>query len=92
MLPPEQHISLKIGIHTLSMKIPREQEPLYRKAAITLNERYKFYQTRMKTASAEQLWLYVALEMAVNMQTKNQKSIDENIQLLNRMIEETLNI
>lgn len=74
------------------MRIPREQEPLYRNAAAVLNDRYKFYQKHMPKASAEQLWLYVALEMAVNMQTKNQNSIDENIQLLNRMIEETLNI
>ena len=91
MLPPEQHITLKIGVHTLSMSIPREQEPFYRKAAVVLNERYGFYLRRMHKASAEQLWLYVALEMAVNMQTQNHDLIEENIQILNRMIEEVLN-
>ena len=78
----------------MSLDIPRETEPLYRQAAVTLNERYRYYQRRIATASAEQLWLYVALELAVNLHSdareKNLKPIFEKLEVLNQLIESCL--
>lgn len=78
----------------MSLDIPREAEPLYRNAAVTLNERYQYYQRRMLKASAEQLWLYVALELAVNLHAdareKSLKPIHEKLELLNQLIENCL--
>lgn len=94
MLPPKQHINLQIAAHNVSLDIPRETEPLYRRAAVTLNERYQYYQRRIVTASAEQLWLYVALELAVNLHSdareKNLKPILEKLDVLNQLIESCL--
>ena len=92
MLPPKQHINLQIAAHNVSLDIPRETEPLYRRAAVTLNERYQYYQRRIVTASAEQLWLYVALELAVNLHSreKNLKPILEKLEVLNQLIESCL--
>ncbi|MGM9811042.1 MAG: cell division protein ZapA [Paludibacteraceae bacterium] len=94
MLPAKQHINLQIGAHNVSLDIPREAEPLYRNAAVTLNERYQYYQRRMLKASAEQLWLYVALELAVNLHAdareKSLKPIHEKLEVLNQLIENCL--
>ena len=94
MLPAKQHINLQIGAHNVSLDVPREAEPLYRKAAVTLNERFQYYQRRMLKASAEQLWLYVALELAVNLHAdareKSLKPIQEKIEVLNQLIENCL--
>ena len=94
LLPAKQHINLQIGAHNVSLDIPREAEPLYRNAAVTLNERYQYYQRRMLKASAEQLWLYVALELAVNLHAdareKSLKPIHEKLEVLNQLIESCL--
>ena len=94
MLPAKQHINLQIGAHNVSLDVPREAEPLYRKAAVTLNERYQYYQRRMLKASAEQLWLYVALELAVNLHAdpteKSVKAIHAKLEVLNQLIENCL--
>lgn len=78
----------------MSLDVPREAEPLYRNAAVTLNERFRYYQQRMLKASAEQLWLYVALELAVNLHAdareKSLKPIHEKIEVLNQLIESCL--
>ena len=94
MLPPKQHINLQIAAHNVSLDILREAEPLYREAAVTLNERYKYYQRHLLKASAEQLWLYVALELAVNLHAdargKSLKPIHEKMKVLNQLIENAL--
>ncbi|MGM9824973.1 MAG: cell division protein ZapA [Paludibacteraceae bacterium] len=94
MLPAKQHINLQIGAHNVSLDVLREAEPLYRNAAVTLNERYQYYQRRMLKASAEQLWLYVALELAVNLHAdareKSLKPIQEKLDVLNQLIENCL--
>ena len=49
----------------MGLDVPREQEPNYRKAAELLNKRYQYYLKLRPNASAEQLWMYTALEVAV---------------------------
>ncbi len=47
------------------------EEKYYRDAAAHLNQRFQYYSSGMKTKSAEQIWVYVALEAAVNLQREN---------------------
>ena len=86
----KQHITLQLASHHISINVPAHQEHLYRDAAKILNEKYRHYQKKMQTSSAEQLWVYVALDMAVNLcaETHAQRlqPIDEKVQELNKII------
>jgi hypothetical protein len=53
----------------VGLDVPREQEPNYRKAAELLNRRYQYYLKLRPNASAEQLWMYTALEVGVALQS-----------------------
>jgi len=69
MLSDRQHINLHLDAHTVGLDVVREQEPNYRKAAELLNRRYQYYLKLRPNASAEQLWMYTALEVAVALQS-----------------------
>lgn len=62
----KQHITLQLDAHRVAMDIPSEQEEIYRSAASYVNERYRRYLKKMPSLSAEELWVYVALDAAVN--------------------------
>ena len=86
----KQHITLQLDSHHISINVLAHQEHLYRDAAKILNEKYRHYQKKMQTSSAEQLWVYVALDMAVNLcaETHAQRlqPVDEKLQELNKII------
>ena len=86
----KQHITLQLDAHHISINVLAHQEHLYRDAAKILNEKYRHYQKKMQTSSAEQLWVYVALDMAVNLcaETHAQRlqPVDEKLQELNKII------
>ena len=86
----KQHITLQLDSHHISINVLAHQEHLYRDAAKILNEKYRHYQRKMQTSSAEQLWVYVALEMAVNLCAESHaqrlQPIDEKVQELNKII------
>ena len=67
-----------------------EREP----KAVSEHERYRRYSQKLPTSSAEQVWVYVALDMAVNLQADAHahrlQPIDEKIQELNQLIINTL--
>ena len=88
--PRKQHITLQLDAHHISINVLAHQEHLYRDAAKILNEKYRHYQKKMQTSSVEQLWVYVALDMAVNLcaETHAQRlqPIDEKVQELNQII------
>lgn len=88
------HITLTLDAHRVPLDIEPERESIYREAGAMLNHRYQFYQRRMPQASAEQLWVYVALESAVNLQSdarqKNLEPILKKMEDLNLEIEEKL--
>ncbi len=69
MAEDKQHISLQLAANPVSLSIPRDKEPFYREAAALLNRRYAVYQRSMPQASAEHIWMYLALEVAVNLQS-----------------------
>ena len=86
----KQHITLQLDSHHISINVLAHQEHLYRDAAKILNEKYRHYQKKMQTSSAEQLWVYVALDMAVNLCAESHaqrlQPVDEKLQELNKII------
>lgn len=95
MTPEKQHINLRLDAHHVGLDVPREAEPNYRAAAELLNKRYQYYLRLLPKASAEQLWMYTALEVAVALQSdvreKSLEPIEAEIQQLNKQILDTLN-
>lgn len=75
-----QRITLQLGAHTITLQVPRTQEADYRTAAAQLNRRYQFYASRVHSASAELLWVYVALEAATNLQNDTRKKSLEPVE------------
>ena len=90
----KQHINLHLDAHTVGLDVEREQEPIYRKAAQLLNQRYQYYLKLRPNASAEQLWMYTALEVAVSLQSdareKSLVPVEKEIKELNKLILEKL--
>lgn len=95
MTSEKQHINLRLDAHHVGLDVPREAEPNYRAAAELLNKRYQYYLRLLPKASAEQLWMYTALEVAVALQSdvreKSLEPIEAEIQQLNKQILDTLN-
>ena len=95
MTTDKQHINLRLDAHHVGLDVPREAEPNYRAAAELLNKRHQYYLRLLPKASAEQLWMYTALEVAVALQSdvreKSLEPIEAEIQQLNKQILDTLN-
>lgn len=95
MLNDKQHINLHLDAHTVGLDVPREQEPDYRKAAELLNRRFQYYLKLRPNASAEQLWMYTALEVAVALHSdareKSLVPVEKELNKLNTLIIEKLN-
>ena len=90
----KQHINLRIGAHTVSLNISAEDEPLYRNAAAKVVETYDKYEKHFPKASVELLWVYVAIELAVNLQSdmrdKQLTPLMDVVRQLNKQIEQTI--
>ena len=95
MVNDKQHINLHLDAHTVGLDVPRAQEPNFRKAAELLNRRYQYYLKLRPNASAEQLWMYTALEVAVALQSdareKSLEPVEKALKELNTLITEKLN-
>lgn len=94
MAADKQHINLHLDAHSVGLDVPREQEPNYRKAAELLNRRFQYYLKLLPNASAEQLWMYTALEVAVALQSdareKSLVPIEKELKELNDLIKNKL--
>ena len=90
----KQHINLRLDAHSVGLDVPRDQEPNYRAAAELLNKRYQYYLKLRPNASAEQLWMYTALEVAVALQSdareKSLVPVEKELKELNELIKEKL--
>lgn len=90
----KQHITLQLDAHHISLNIVPDKESLYRNAGEMINKRYRHYHQLFPNQSAEQVWVYVALDMAVNLQADAHahrlQPIDEKIQELNKLILNTI--
>ena len=95
MISDKQHINLHLDAHTVGLDVPRDQEPNYRYAADLLNKRYQYYLKLRPNSSAEQLWMYTALEMAVSLQSdareKSLEPIEMELKKLNELVVSSLN-
>lgn len=91
----KQHIVLTLGPHRIPLNIDADKEPVYRKAAAHMNEKYNQYAKAYPNLSVEQVWVYVALSMAVNLQSDaRDKSLEpfvDKIHELNELIQQSLN-
>ena len=94
MISDKQHINLHLDAHTVGLDVMRDQEPNYRKAAELLNRRYQYYLKLRPNASAEQLWMYTALEVAVALQSdareKSLVPVEAALKELNKQILTTI--
>ena len=94
MSTDKQHINLHLDAHTVGLDVPRDQEPNYRKAAELLNKRYQYYLKLRPNASAEQLWMYTALEVAVALESdareKSLVPVEKELKQLNELIKNEL--
>ena len=93
MATNKQHINLHLDAHTVGLDVPLDQEPNYRRAAALLNKRYRYYLKLRPNASAEQLWMYTALEVAVALQSDvREKSLEPVEKEMKELNEEILRI
>jgi Cell division protein ZapA. len=94
MSSDKQHINLHLDAHSVGLDVPREQEANFRKAAELLNQRYRYYLKIRPNASAEQLWMYTALEVAVALQSdvreKSLEPIEKELKAMNELLKEVL--
>lgn len=90
MATNKQHINLHLDAHMVGLDVPLDQEPNYRRAAELLNKRYQYYLKLRPNASAEQLWMYTALEVAVALQSdvreKSLEPVEKEVKELNEEI------
>jgi len=95
MSSEKQHINLHLDAHTVGLDVPRDQEPNYRKAAELLNRRYQYYLKLRPNSSAEQLWMYTALEVAVALESdareKSLVPVEKELKELNQLIKNKIN-
>lgn len=90
----KQNIRLQLDTHSVSLAIDRELEPFYREGAKLLNQRYQYYRKVMPQATTEQLWMYVALQLAVNWRSdaheKDLRPVEEQLAALNEEVKQRL--
>ena len=90
----KQHITLLLDEQRVALNVRREKEPVYRDAAAMLNRLFRKFMKMDPAASVEKLWMYVALEVAVNLhddaREKNLQPVNSKLEEMNRLIEEAL--
>ena len=90
LTPSTLNITLQVGDHTLRFPVAWNEEKYYRDAVAHLNQRFQYYSSGMKNKSAEQIWVYVALEAAVNLQRENARYDIEPVMQRIKTINQTI--
>lgn len=89
----KQNITLRLDAHEVRLQVDRDKEEIYRKAAVTLNETYHRYAAAYPQLSIEKLWVYTALEVAVNLHSdireKDLAPLMKKIEELNNKIQKS---
>ena len=92
--PETINIKLQLGDHPMRFVVPWNEEVYYRNAADFLNKRFQNYSNKNKGKSAEQIWVYVALEAAMNLKRQEARydlePVVERMAKLNQSIIEAL--
>ena len=93
-MPDKQNIRLQLDTHNVSLTIDRDQEQFYREGAKLLNQRYQYFRQVMPQATTEQLWMYVALQLAVNWRSdaheKDLRPVEQELAALNELVKQRL--
>lgn len=93
--PSTINVTLQLGDHTMRFPVAWNEEKYYREAVAHLNQRFQYYSSHMKNKSAEQIWVYVALEAAVHLHRENAKydlePVMDRIHSINQTILDVLN-
>ena len=93
--PETINIKLQLGDHPMRFVVPWNEEVYYRNAAEFLNKRFQNYSNKNRGKSAEQIWVYVALEAAMNLERQaaryDMEPVMERINNMNKSIIEALN-
>ncbi|MBR6017256.1 MAG: cell division protein ZapA [Paludibacteraceae bacterium] len=93
-MPDKLNIHLQLDTHSVSLSIDREQEQFYREGAKLLNQRYQYFRKVMPQATTEQLWMYVALQLAVNWRSdaheKDLRPVEQELAALNQLVMQRL--
>lgn len=86
----KQTIFLQLDCNRIRLIVNRDEEHFYREAAILLNNKFKFYRDAFKNISVTEIWVYAALDVAVNLQqikeNTNLKPIAEKIAEINKLM------
>lgn len=95
MEPDRLNITLKLDVYTVPLRIDPSKEPIYRQAGKRVQEKFEQYKRAYPEWTAEQIWVYVALAMALNFESdvrdKNIQPILDRVRELNTLIDNELN-
>lgn len=93
MAADKQRINLQLDAHRVTLMVDRDQEEFYRQAADLLKKRFDYYARTRAAASAELIWAYVALDVAVNLcSDAREKSVQPVAQALSVLNERLLSV
>ncbi len=94
MEPRKQNIHLRIDCYTVSLTILADEEPIYRQAAEMINRVYAKYLKGLPNKAPQELWIYTALEIAVNFNRdargKDLKPVLDKVQEINNQLAQFL--
>ncbi|MCF0177549.1 MAG: cell division protein ZapA [Bacteroidales bacterium] len=87
----KQKITLMIGQRRLPFNVDADSEPLYRAAAKRINDRVAAYKSRFSERDMEDILGIVLLEMAVTLQSQEEKNdskaVAEQLQRIEQRLE-----
>lgn len=90
-----QNIVLNIDVHKVPLRVPIEDEEVFRKAGVYVNSLFRKYQLAlMNEKSLETLWMYVALHAAVELKSderdKSLEPVITDLKKINQLITDKL--
>lgn len=90
----KQTIYLQIDCVRIRLNVVRDEEHFYREAAALLNQKYKYYRDAFTNLSTAEIWVYTALDVAVQLQKQKEnadlKPIAEKIIEINKLMQNEL--
>lgn len=83
-----QNINLQLDCHSVRLRIERQNEPVYRRAADKVNEKYKTLFAHYPNKPLEELWMLTALYVAVELsQDEREKAVQPFIDKISELNE-----
>lgn len=84
----KRNVNLTIVSHKIALAVEEQDEPSFRDAATRVNDLYKQYQRAYPQLTSEQLWAYVSLALAVELeQDSRDKAVEPLLERVRRLTE-----